>query len=126
MVRLFAVCFFVTVSFQVCGQEVRLIPGKLIDTILCKANSKQSYSLYLPKAYNTNSKWSVIFFYDPAARGNVPVKMYSSLAEKYQCILVGSNNSRNGPLNVPQESEQAILKDVESRLSIASNRLLIS
>jgi dienelactone hydrolase len=126
MVRLFAACFFAAVSFQVMGQEVRLSPGKVFDTVQCKGNSKQSYSLYLPKAYNINSKWPVIFFYDPAARGNVPVKMYSSLAEKYQCILVGSNNSRNGPLNVPQESEQAILKDVESRLSIAPNRLFIS
>lgn len=126
MVRLFAACFFIAVSFQISGQEVRITPGKVMDTVLCNANNKQSYSLYLPKAYNANSKWTVIFFYDPAARGSVPVKMYSSLAEKYQCILVGSNNSRNGPFSVPQESEQAILKDVESRLSIAPNRLFIS
>jgi predicted esterase len=108
------------------AQEQPLAVGKVIDTVKCKANEKQSYALYLPKNYSRTATWPVIFFYDPGARGKVPVAMYSSLAEKYQCILVGSNNSRNGPLNATQEAEQAILKDVSGRLSIAQNKLLIS
>jgi len=126
MVRFFTICFFIGLSFKVSGQEVPLTPGKVWDTVRCRTNTNQSYALYLPKAYNTNTTWPVIFFYDPAARGSVPVNMYSSLAEKYQCILVGSNNSRNGPFNVTQDSEQAMLKDVTSRFSIATNRLFIS
>src|SRR5688572_11257571 len=95
--------FLFGLVFRLTGQEQPLTVGKVIDTVRCKSNEKQSYSLYLPKNYNRSIAWPVIFFYDPAARGSAPVKLYSSLAEKYQCILVGSNNSRNGPLNVSQE-----------------------
>jgi len=126
MVRFFVVCFLFVLTFKVSGQEVPLTPGLVIDTVHCKSDIKQSYALYLPKSYTINSTWPVIFFYDPAARGSVPLKLYSSLAEKYQCILVGSNNSRNGPLNAAQVSEQAILKDVRTRISIAPNKLFIS
>lgn len=127
MVRFFVTGVFIALVFKVSAQEVELTPGKVIDTVRCQANKKQSYALYLPKNYDKMMEWiSVIFFYDPGARGNVPVSMYSSLAEKYRCILVGSNNSRNGPFNATRESEQAILKDVENRFSIPKSRLFIS
>lgn len=118
--------FLLGLTDGLAGQEQSLAVGTVIDTVRCKANEKQSYALYLPKNYSRSTTWPVIFFYDPGARGSVPVNMYSPLAEKYQCILVGSNNSRNGPLNVTQEAEQAILKDVSSRLSIAQNKLFVS
>ena len=108
------------------AQEQQPVVGKVIDTIRCRGNESQTYSLYLPKGYSKSVAWPVIFFYDPAARGSVPVKLYSTLAEKYQCILVGSNNSRNGPFSTAQESEQAMLRDIDSQYSIDKNRLYIS
>jgi len=46
--------------------------------------------------------------------------------QKNSMHLVDQNNSRNGPLNAAQVSEQAILKDVRTRISIAPNKLFIS
>ncbi|HEU5289302.1 MAG TPA: hypothetical protein VFU05_01585 [Cyclobacteriaceae bacterium] len=126
MKQIWTLFFLFGSVFRLAGQEQTLTVGIVIDTVKCKANEKQSYALYLPKDYSRGSTWPVVFFYDPAARGNLPVNQYRSIAEKYQCILVGSNNSRNGPLNVTQEAEQAMLRDVENRFSIDKGRLFIS
>lgn len=126
MKKILIVFFLIASSFSGRGQEQALPVGKVMDSVKCKAHQSQSYALYLPKKYNRSATWPVIFFYDPAARGRFPVNLYTSIAEKYQCILVGSNNSRNGPFNTAQESEQAMIRDLESRLSIDKSRLFIS
>jgi predicted esterase len=126
MKQILTALILTALHFQLTGQGQSLVPGKVIDTVRCQANERQSYALYVPKKYDHSKPWPVIFFYDPAARGSLPVNQYRSLAEKYQCILVGSNNSRNGPFNVTQESEQAIVRDVGIKLSIDKSRLFIS
>lgn len=126
MGRILTALFLFGSVLRLAAQEQPPIVGKVIDTIRCSANKSQTYALYLPKSYSRNSTWPVIFFYDPAARGSVPVKLYCSLAEKYQCIIVGSNNSRNGPFSTAQESEQAMLRDIDGQYSIDRSRIYIS
>jgi len=70
--------------------------GMPINYIPCNQDSTETYCLYLPKDYDTSKAWPVIYFFDAHARGKLPVKKYHELAEKYQAIFVGSNNSQNG------------------------------
>ncbi len=70
-------------------------PGKIIDTVVCKADPAQSYALYIPVKGNA-AVLPVIYFFDPHADGALPLKKYKSLADAYGFILVGSNNSKNG------------------------------
>lgn len=108
------------------AQPVAFETGKVIDTVRCQGSPLQSYALYLPKDYLKSHPLGVIFLYDPGARGILPVSTYQALAERYQLILVCSNNSRNGPFSLPIEAEAAILPDVKSRFSIDSKQLFIS
>lgn len=59
-------------------------------------DSMNSFQLYLPLAYQSNKKLPVIIFFDAHARGSLPVEMYKELAEEFQFILIGLNNSKNG------------------------------
>ena len=117
---------FVEVAAQPSNQSLIILPGVVIDTVRCDTNQGQSYAAYVPKNYNASLTWPVIFFYEPATRGSLPVTLYQSQAEKYQCILIGSNNSRNGPFSASEQAEDAIFLDVSKRFSVDKSKLFIS
>jgi predicted esterase len=99
-----------------------LRPGQLTQEVRCAANPEQSYALYLPKNYTASRRWPIVYAFDPAARGSVPLELMKDAAEKYGYILIGSNNSRNGPWKLEGEAAQAVVQDVQGRLAIDYRR----
>ena len=71
------------------------IPGRIIDSVICRSDPGQSYALYIPAKGNSQAL-PVIYFFDPHADGALPLRKYKALAEAYGFIMVGSNNSKNG------------------------------
>ncbi len=100
-----------------------LAKGQIIDDVKCEADPSQTYSLYLPSGYSPDRKWSAILAFDPRGRGHVPVAQFQEAAEKYGYIVAGSNNSRNGPMQVSQKAAKAMLQDVQARFSTDPKRL---
>lgn len=96
--------------------------GKVIAKVVTRDDPEQSYALYLPKAYTPEKKWPIIFGFSPGARGTDPVMLFQAAAEKYGWIVVGSNNSQNGPHEPIQKAIDAMLKDVPARLAIDEKR----
>jgi dienelactone hydrolase len=97
--------------------------GILLPHEICAAHPDQTYALYLPSAYTTNKKWPIIYAFDPAARGNLPVELLKDAAERYGYIVAGSNNSRNGSWKVEIDAAQAISDDTRTHLSIDEHRV---
>ncbi len=77
-------------------QPSRTEAGKIITKLSCENDPSQSFALYLPKDYYIQKKWPVLYCFDAHARGALPVKRYSPLAEKYGYLLIGSNAIKNG------------------------------
>jgi poly(3-hydroxybutyrate) depolymerase len=100
-----------------------LQPGVLLSHQTCLAHPEQSYALYLPSQYTPTKKWAMVYAFDPAARGKLPVELMKAAAERYAYIVVGSNNSRNGSWKVEAEAAQAMLQDTHSRFSIDDRRV---
>src|SRR5690348_17102495 len=73
--------------------------GQLVERIVALNDASQSYALYLPSNYTPDRKWPILYAFDPGAHGRAPVERFKEAAEKYGWIVVGSNNSRNGPWN---------------------------
>lgn len=96
--------------------------GKLVEKVVCQAEPAQSYALYLPSNYDPLRKWPVLYCFDPMARGRVPVERFQEGAEKYGYIVVGSNNSRNGPWDPSIAAAQAMWADTHARFSIDERR----
>jgi predicted esterase len=95
--------------------------GKIIEQVVCKNNASQSYALYIPSNNKTNA---VIYFFDPHSDGTLPLKNYKALADAYNFILIGSNNSKNG--NDWQTTEniwQNLFNDTQSRLTFNRSRV---
>ncbi|MFT3869648.1 MAG: hypothetical protein QM715_14425 [Nibricoccus sp.] len=98
-------------------------PGKLIEKVTCVADATQSFALYLPSNYDPAKKWPVLFCFDPGARGRRPVECFQAGAEKFGYIVVGSNNSRNGPWPDNAKAIEAMLRETFSRWSVDRSRL---
>ena len=97
--------------------------GVVIPRVTCAAKPEQSYALYLPSNYTPERKWPVLFAFDPAARGRVPVDLLKEAAEKYGYIVAGSNNSRNGPPRPQAEAADAMMQDVTTRFAVDARRM---
>jgi predicted esterase len=97
--------------------------GAVVPRVTSQTDSRHTYALYLPTGYTPARKWPVLFAFDPGARGQVPVERFQEAAEKYGYIVMGSNNSRNGPVQVEFEAMRALYSDARRRFSIDENRL---
>jgi dienelactone hydrolase len=97
--------------------------GKIVDKVICKADPTQSYALYLPPGYSKDQKRPILYAFDPAARGRLPVELFKPAAEKYGYIVVGSNNSRNGPGDVIHRAIWAMWRDTRARFAIDEKRI---
>jgi dienelactone hydrolase len=122
----------VAASFSVPGRSAQtpstedLKPGRIIERVVCKNNSDQTYALYLPSNYSSARSWPLIAAFDPGARGNLPVEHFKEAAERYGFIVCGSNTSRNGPMAPTGEAAKAMLGDVAARFAIDDKRVYLT
>src|SRR4051794_3077960 len=97
--------------------------GKVVPFVTCKTNASQSYALYIPSKGNKQTL-PVIYFFDPHADGSLPLNKYKALADEYNFILIGSNNSKNGnDWSTTENIWNALFDDTQKRLKINSNRI---
>jgi len=97
--------------------------GQILPRQSCLSHPDQTYALYLPSNYTPEKKWPILYAFDPAARGNLPVELMRDAAELYGYIVVGSNNSRNGSWQIEGAAAQAIFEDTHARLALDDRRL---
>ena len=101
-------------------------PGQVTDTVVCQHNKNHSYALYLPSNYSAEKKWPIVYFFEPAARGALPVKRYADVAEELGYILACTYNSRNGSYDQSFKAADALFTDTENRFSIDFNKVILS
>lgn len=99
---------------------------QVVAKVPCRADPAQSYALYLPSNYSREKTWPILYAFDPGARGNVPVEDFQGAAEEYGYIVVGSNNSRNGPWEVNLAAAQAMWEDTHERFALDAGRVYMT
>lgn len=98
--------------------------GKVYKNIKGLNDSTLNYSAYFPKTIDKKTNLSVLFLLDPHAEGYTPVNLYKSLADKYNYLLVGSNNSRNGmAMKEFNKHLTSLISEVKKRYPIAENAM---
>src|SRR5262245_16547303 len=98
-------------------------PGKLTEGIACPSDPTQTYTIYLPSTYTTSRTWPVLFVFDPGGRGARAAEVFREAAEKYGWIVVGSENSRNGPWEPTRRSITAMWPAVLQAYAINRDRV---
>ena len=98
--------------------EKPLPTGVVLPQVPEKADPAQTFALYLPSNYSAERRWPVIYAFDPAGRGEIPVKLLSAPAEKRGYIVMGSNVSHNGPALEALNAALALWRDSRARFWI--------
>ena len=94
-----------------------------MDSLEVAGSHDESYALYLPENYSQKELSSIVFIFDPVARGAVGIKPFVPAAEKYGYILVCSNNSKNGPFEPNIQVADRLFRHVFSNYAIAQERI---
>ena len=123
-VRLSALGILLAHSSTLAIAQTDTIPrGQIVERIEALNDPSQSYALYIPSNYTPDRKWPILFAFDPRARGRAPVERFKEAAEKYGWIVLGSNNSRNGPMDVVINAWNAMQTDSHQRFAIDDERI---
>jgi len=99
--------------FLLAQEEIKT--GVILDKVVCSQSPDQSYALYLPSNYASDRIWPILYALDPGARGRVAVERFAPAAEKWQVIVAGSNNVRNGPWEDIITAVLALREDIRHR-----------
>ena len=100
-------------------------PGKT-EVVICAADPAQNYACYVPKAYHKAKKWPILYCYSPNATGGVFVDLYRDACEEVGWIVVGSNNSQNGPSEPIQAAMKAMWADTHAKFNLDDKRVFAS
>ncbi|KAA9040715.1 hypothetical protein FW778_01350 [Ginsengibacter hankyongi] len=99
--------------------------GKIITHVIYKTDPAQSYALYIPAKGNKETL-PVVYFFDPHGDGSLPLDKYKALADVYNFILVGSNNSKNGnDWSTAENIWNTLFDDTQKRLKINAKRIYL-
>jgi dienelactone hydrolase len=132
MVSRLVKCFFAVMLLPVAGVALSIPSNEfdalkarrvVIPSLRCLDDPSQSYAFYLPSQYSPDRRWPIIYAFDPSAHGRTPVELYQKVVEEYGYILVGSNNSENGPAAPAMAAAQAVRLDTHRRFSIDKDRV---
>jgi predicted esterase len=77
--------------------------------------------VYKPTDFSVSKKSPVIYVFDPHGNGLLAVNQFVEAAERFEFIIVGSNNSHNGAPNI-EHIVEALVADVQSQFPIETSR----
>lgn len=117
------ILFFIAQGFP---QEAAFKRGEIIDSIPVIGTTNNTFALYLPNAYDSLKPSAIIFVFDPGGRGITGIKPFLASAEKYNYILVCSNNAKNGPYDSNFKITNHLFNYIFSIFSIDERRIYVS
>ncbi|WP_271765105.1 hypothetical protein [Aquimarina algiphila] len=100
--------------------------GKIIDSVKISESTKETFALYLPLSFDHTQSSSIVYIFDPAARGKVGIKPFIEASEKYNYILVCSNNNRNGSYERNFDITDRLFDFVFSNFKIRENQIFLA
>lgn len=123
--------FFIIFKFLICiccysqGEQL-LSKGVIVDSIKIANTANESYAIYLPKNYDKKIPSAIVFIFDPGARGKIGIEPFILAADIYNYILVCSNNSKNGPIDINIGIANRLFDSVLDSYNIDPSQLYIS
>jgi predicted esterase len=100
--------------------------GEVAERVLLMGQTEESFALYLPRSYNPQIPVPALFVFDPGARGHMGVETFKEAAETLGWIVIGSNDSRNGPYERSFGQANRLFADVLSRFNIHGNHIYVA
>lgn len=113
--------FFSTTLF---GQDI--VPGTIISSIALEDNHTDTYALYLPRGYDQNGSYSVVFIFDETNQGDRAVQQFTIGAELTNSIIVGANFAIKDSLKTGLKKSEALINSVYQRYAIDATKIILA
>lgn len=106
------------------GAALEIGPGRLADPVPVAAAPDASYALYLPRGYDPQRSWPVLFLLDSEGRGAALVERFRAAADRHGYVLVSSNDTAHDtPWEINQRLVRLLLADSFRHARVDSARL---
>ena len=93
------------------------------DTLSCKNNPEVAYSVYQPDGY---SNGKMIYILDPAGRSDLAISKFKLIADQLNIMLICSENSKNGPIDINISVFEAVINDCKERFAFDTSNVILS
>jgi pimeloyl-ACP methyl ester carboxylesterase len=125
MKKIYFLLLVMLVSFSQ-AQDFRFKKGVIIKEVPMVTDSIGSYALYLPKDFQMNKTWPVLFAFDPAGDGERAATVFKEVAEQYGFIIVASNSIKNDLLekNLPRFDKLSV--EIAQTFPIQKTRVMLA
>lgn len=100
--------------------------GRLLDSISVDGAPSESFTIYFPEKYNKNIASAVVFIFDPEAKGKQGVAPFILISNTYNYILVCSNNSKNGPMDVNKDIASRLIYHIVTNYKIDGKQMYVA
>ena len=98
--------------------------GRLVEGIACASDPSQSYTLYLPEAYDPGRRWPVLVVLDPRGRSVPAAELFLDPARELGWIIVSSNDTRSDSGMEPnRRALNALWPEIHERYAIDDRRI---
>ena len=119
-------CFFLGMSVIRAQDTIPFRAGEVVERVFLKGKTDESFALYLPNSYDPQMPMPALFVFDPAARGFVGVETFKKAAETLGWIVIGSNDSRNGPYERSFGQANRLFQDALSRFNLDQDHIYVA
>jgi poly(3-hydroxybutyrate) depolymerase len=101
--------------------------GELIENLATARDPSQTYTLYLPKAYDPARVWPLLLVLDPRGRGTLAADIFRDAAERHGWILVSSNGTQSDTGPEPNRKAIAALwPEIQERVRSDPKRIYLA
>lgn len=98
--------------------------GVLHERIATTPDPTQSFTLFLPTAFDPARRWPLLLVFDPRARGRLGAELFAPAAERWGWIVASSENTRSdGDFEVNRRAVNAMFPDLVARLPVDERRI---
>jgi predicted esterase len=118
-----AVLLFLCIAAAAATADTQ-VTGRLVEGIACASDPTQTYTLYLPSAYDAETKWPVLLVLDPRGRSVVAANLFREAAEEHGWIIMSSNDTRSDTSMDPNiRAVNAMLPELGNRYAVDGRRI---
>ncbi len=115
---------FLFIVIGVHGQQI--VPGTIVNAIAIDSTTSDSYALYLPREYDENRTYPVVFIFDEMSEGAKAVQQFTIGAELTQSIIIGANFEFNDSLPKGLKQSERLINTAYERYGINRNKIILA
>jgi hypothetical protein len=120
----FLIFFGVSIFNFSCNQNHKELQQAILKTEVCKKDSNNTYSLYIPSHEKDCGSMPLVVILDPKGMGNTAIQKFIKGSESYKCILAASNLVKNNYTDFVQAIE-TLVYDAKEKYPVGTKIYLV-